>query len=381
LRFAGYFDLRQRMRKSGTPFPGLELSVVDQNEIAELKQTGALRERDWRRVRILELLHIGWNLTHTGQAVGTYPREVRRVGWRYLEHGLHAALTDDPRPSPPALLDHRDESAIVAMVCSEPPDGRARWTVRLVAEEVRKRGIVKKIERESVRKVLAKHDLKPWRKKMWCVPRLDEEYVARMEDVLNTLARPPSAKAPVVALDERPVQLLDAAREGTPCSPQRIAREDYEYVRRGVANVYCIVAPHEGRHLTHATVNRKGRHFARALQKIAACYPTARTIHLIMDNLNIHREKSVITALGPAEGAKLWRRFTVHHTPKHASWLNPAEIEVSLVSRECLGWDRVGSLKDLRHRVRVWNREADRKRRKIKWKFRTADARRVFKYE
>lgn len=153
------------MRSSGTPFPGLNLSKADQKQIADIKRTGPLRERDWRRLRILELLDAGWNLTHTGQAVGTYPREVRRVGWRYLEQGLQAALTDDPRPSPSALLDHRDESAIVAMVCSEPPEGRARWTVRLVTEEARKRGIVQKVARESVRKVLAKHDLKPWRKK------------------------------------------------------------------------------------------------------------------------------------------------------------------------------------------------------------------------
>lgn len=215
---------------------------------------------------------------------------------------------------------------------------------------------------------------------MWCVPKLDEEYVRRMEDVLDTLARQPSANAPVVALDERPVQLLDPAREGSLGTPGRIAREDYEYVRQGVANIYCVVAPHEGRHLTHATPNRKGRHFARALQKVVARYPSSRTIHLIMDNLNIHREKSVVAALGAEEGRKLWRRFTVHYTPKHASWLNPAEIEASLVSRECLGWDRVGTLTDLRDRVRIWNREADRKRRKIRWKFKTADARRVFKY-
>lgn len=150
---------------SGTPFPGLTLSEMDQEELAEIKRAGAMRERDWRRVRILELLHAGWNLTHTGEAVGTYPREVRRVGWRYIEQGLGAALTDEPRPSPPPALDHRDESAIVAMVCSDPPDGHARWTVRLVATEAKKRGIVAKIERETARKVLAKHDLKPWRKK------------------------------------------------------------------------------------------------------------------------------------------------------------------------------------------------------------------------
>jgi hypothetical protein len=201
-----------------------------------------------------------------------------------------------------------------------------------------------------------------------------------MEDVLNTLAMPQDAAAPVVALDERPVQLLDSARAGRPAAPGKLARQDYEYVRKGVANAYCIVAPHEGRHLSHATANRKAPHFARALARIAKAYPKARTIHLIMDNLNIHREQSLVHALGAEEGRRLWSRFTVHHTPKHGSWLNPAEIECSLISRECLGTKRVGSLADLRTRVRQWNRGADRARRKIAWRFKTEDARRVFKY-
>jgi len=215
---------------------------------------------------------------------------------------------------------------------------------------------------------------------MWCVPKLDDEYIERMEDVLNTLALPATAAAPVVALDERPVQLLGSERAGRPCSPGKIARQDYEYVRNGVANTYCIVAPHEGRHLSHATQNRKAPHFVRALARIARSYPKAKTIHLIMDNLNIHREQSLIHVLGAEEGRRLWSRFTVHYTPKHGSWLNPAEIECSLVSRECLGSKRVGSLAELRARVRHWNRDADRRRRKIVWRFKSEDARRVFKY-
>jgi transposase len=215
---------------------------------------------------------------------------------------------------------------------------------------------------------------------MWCVPKLDAEYIERMEDVLNTLARPPNPAAPVVALDERPVQLLDSERPGRRAAPGKVARRDYEYIRKGVANTYCIVAPHEGRHFSHATPNRKAKYFAQALMRISKSYPRAKTIHLILDNLNIHRESSVLAALGPELGRKLWARFTVHYTPKHGSWLNPAEIECSLISRECLGSNRVSTLHDLRARVRYWNRRADRERRRIRWRFRTADARRVFKY-
>lgn len=215
---------------------------------------------------------------------------------------------------------------------------------------------------------------------MWCVPKLNREYIERMEDVLNTLAKPPTPAAPVIALDERPVQLLDSKRIASPMAPGRVARQDYEYVRKGVANTYCIVAPHEGRHLTHATPNRKALCFAQALTRVSKAYPRAKTIHLIVDNLNIHREKSLVDALGAVAGRRLWRRFTVHYTPKHGSWLNPAEIECGLLSRECLGDTRVSSLAELRARVSAWNRTADHQRRKIRWRFKTTDARRVFRY-
>lgn len=202
-----------------------------------------------------------------------------------------------------------------------------------------------------------------------------------MEDVLNLLERPLDEREPVVALDERPVQLLDSARLDRPARPGKAARRDYEYVRCGTANIYCIVEPKTGRRLTHATRDRRGPRFAAAMQRIAAAYPTARTIHTIMDNLNLHREKALIDALGEEAGAALWARFTVHYTPKHGSWLNPAEIEASLWSRECLGRDRVPTFAELSRRTRAWNARADRRRRKINWRFTTKKARRVFRYK
>lgn len=216
---------------------------------------------------------------------------------------------------------------------------------------------------------------------MWCVPKVDEEYLKRMENVLDLLAKPATEQEPVVALDERPVQLLDSARLGTPMAPGRPARTDYEYVRHGTANIFCIVAPKVGAHLTHATRNRKARRFADAMKRIAAAFPKATTIHTVMDNLNTHCEKSLVDAFGAFEGRRLWRRFTVHYTPKHASWLNPAEIEVSLWSRECLGRDRVATFEELRARTRAWNARANKGRRCINWQFTTADARRVFGYK
>src|SRR5688572_12839820 len=152
---------------------------------------------------------------------------------------------------------------------------------------------------------------------MWCVPTLDADYIACMEDVLNVLARPYDSREPVVTFDERPVALRGASRPGRSLAPGRIAREDYEYVRKGTAHVYCIIEPKAGRHLTHATRDRKGPRFVAAVQRIARRYPAAKTIHLIMDNLNLHGPGPLINALGTEQGTALWARFTPHYTPKH----------------------------------------------------------------
>jgi hypothetical protein len=216
---------------------------------------------------------------------------------------------------------------------------------------------------------------------MWCVPQIDQQFVDRMEDVLRLYARPHRASEPVICLDERPVQLLDPARPGVAMRAGRSARVDYEYVREGTANIFCIVEPLTGRRLTYASKNRKGRAFARALQRIARRYHRARKIHLVMDNLSTHAKKSVTDALGAVVGQRLWNRFEVHHTPKHASWLNAAEMEASLVSRECLGRRRIGHLHTLKSQIAAWRGQADRTGRQIRWKFTVADARRVFRYD
>ena len=121
--------------------------------------------RTWRRIRILELLDQGLSVRATAKAAGTYPREVSRVGKRYLSRGLQVALIDEPRGMAEKLLDSTQQAAVVAMVCGPPPEGRSRWTVRLLAEEVVRRGISPTVGRETVRIVLATHDLKPWREK------------------------------------------------------------------------------------------------------------------------------------------------------------------------------------------------------------------------
>jgi len=215
---------------------------------------------------------------------------------------------------------------------------------------------------------------------MWCVAALDDEYIARMEDVLALYEKPIDPREPVVCLDEKPVQFLANVRPSS-IREDGVRRIDYEYRRQGTANVFCAVEPRAGRHFVEATPRRTKRHFARMLKRLARAYPVADAIHLVVDNLNTHREASLIETFGPEQGAALWKRFRVHYTPKHASWLNQAEIAISMLARECLGQRRLGTLRELRSQTRAWRRDADRERRVIDWRFTRRKARAKFKYD
>jgi hypothetical protein len=172
---------------------------------------------------------------------------------------------------------------------------------------------------------------------MWCVAELDAAYITQMEDLLALYERPYDPREPVVCLDEKPVTLHADVRPARAARPGHLAKRDSEYRRCGTANLFAVVEPKAGRHFTCATPDRSARQFARVVRRLIAAYPRARTIHLVMDNLNIHCEQSLLTHLGHRRGRQLWRRLTVHFTPKHGSWLNQAELELSLVSRGCLG--------------------------------------------
>jgi hypothetical protein len=216
---------------------------------------------------------------------------------------------------------------------------------------------------------------------MWVVADLDDAYTAKMEDVLETYEQPYDPQEPVVCLDEKPVTLHADVRPASAAKPGREARRDNEYKRCGTANVFCAVEPKAGRHFTFPTPDRSGFEFAQVAVRLALAYPAAKTIHLVMDNLNIHTRKSLADVYGAEMATELWNRFTVHHTPTHGSWLNQAEIEIGLFSRQCLGTRRIPDLKTLRREAKAWNRRMNRDRVKIAWKFDRKTARRKFGYK
>jgi transposase len=216
---------------------------------------------------------------------------------------------------------------------------------------------------------------------MWCIAELNDDYIEHMEDVLEVYERPWSAEEPVVCVDEKPVTLHNDVRDPLPMQPGSVAKRDNEYERCGTANVFCGIEPQAGVHFTRVTPNRSSPQFADFLQSIVQHYPEAHTIHLIMDNLSSHTSQALRDRFGEEEGGELWNRFTVHYTPTHGSWLNQAELEIGLFSKQCLGKRRVRDIRILRAEARAWNRRINRRQVTINWTFDRKQARKKFKYK
>jgi hypothetical protein len=196
-----------------------------------------------------------------------------------------------------------------------------------------------------------------------------------MEDVLEVYTRPYDPQRPLVCFDETSKQLLRDARAGQSPAPGRPARVDYEYEREGVMNVFLGCEPLIGQRWVDVTAQRTRRDWAQQIQQLVDVrYPDAERIVLVMDNLNIHTPGALYDVFPPAEAKRLADKLEIHHTPKHGSWLNIAEIELSLLSRQCLD-RRVPDAATLVREVAAWQQRRNAAARPVDWRFTTADAR------
>lgn len=212
---------------------------------------------------------------------------------------------------------------------------------------------------------------------MWCIPKLTPEFKERMEDILVLYKKPYDPLEPVWCLDEKSKQLLADSRPSIPTAPGKIAIQDYEYVRKGTANIFVAVQPLACRRFTEVTKRRTKIDYAHFVEQIITLHPEAKTIHAVQDNLNTHFLASFIKAFGLRKAMKLWKRLTVHYTPKHASWLNMAEIEINALSAQCLD-RRIASFDELRSEVAACTEKRNADRCTIKWKFTPEKAREKF---
>ena len=212
--------------------------------------------------------------------------------------------------------------------------------------------------------------------KQWCIPpQANAEFVWHLEDVLDVYTRPYDSRFPQVCMDETSKQLLRDPRPARPAEPGRPRRVDYEYEREGVANLFLFCEPLAGRRWVDVTNRRTRTDWAKPIKDLVDHrYPEAERIVLVMDNLNVHSPAALYEAFEPAEAKRLADRLEIHHTPKHGSWLNMAEIELSVLGRQCLN-RRVPDFATLEVEVAAWQAQRDRLGCPINWRFTTADAR------
>jgi hypothetical protein len=213
-------------------------------------------------------------------------------------------------------------------------------------------------------------------KEQWCLPpEQDAEFVCAMEDVLDVYHRPYDEKRPLIALDESSKQLIGETVQPLPAEPGQPERFDYEYVRNGTANLFMISEPLLGWRAVKVTARRTAKDFAEVVRWLAEdVHPNAEKLVLVMDNLNTHKLASLYEAFPPEQARRIAERLEIHYTPKHGSWLNVAEIELSVLSRQCLN-RRIESMEELRKEVAAWEEARNGKQVEIRWRFTTADAR------
>ena len=196
-----------------------------------------------------------------------------------------------------------------------------------------------------------------------------------MEDVLDVYERPIDPRFPQVCLDELHIQLIGETRTPLPAAPGRPARIDYEYVRNGTANLFLWVEPFAGRRHVQVTAQRTKRDWALCIRDLVDHhYPTAERIVLVVDNLNTHVAAALYETFPAAEARRLWQQLEVHYTPKHGSWLNMADIELSILSRQCLN-RRIPDRDTLITETATWERDRNARPSTITWRFTTPDAR------
>lgn len=347
----------------------ITLTSEEREQLRGLVQVGKGPVRRLKRAQILLAAASGSGDAAIAANVNVGTSTVYRTKRRFVDEGLEAALSEDPRPGAERKLAPKEEALLIATACSTPPAGRARWTLSLLADAMVHLTKHSSLSSETIRRRLAENELKPWQKKMWCIPKVDAEFVARMEDVLELYAEAAEESRPVICFDETPRQLIGESRVPVAPKPGRRARFDYEYVRNGTANVFMFVDAHRPWRHAKVTDRRASSDFAECMRDLVdQHYPKSELIRIVMDNLSTHTPAALYETFEPAEARRILRRLEFHYTPKHASWLNMVEIEIGVMVSQCLD-RRIPTKAMLVSEVKAWNRRRNREKARIKWLF------------
>lgn len=214
----------------------VNLTEEEKESLRAFVSSGSRLARKVKRAQILLAADQGHQDKEIAELVGVGTSTVFRAKKRFVERPFEVVLDDEPRPGGSRKLSGEEEALLVATACSKAPKGRAKWTMQLLADAIVSMTAHTTLSGETVRRRLAEKELKPWQEKMWCIPKVDADYVARMEDILDLYAEEPTTHEPVVCFDESPIQLIEEVRAPIPASPGKTAQVDYEYRRNGTRN-------------------------------------------------------------------------------------------------------------------------------------------------
>jgi transposase len=295
----------------------VELSQAERSELTAMLSKGKRAARKLKRAQILLAADAGCSDEEIARTVAVSGSTVYRTKRRFVEGNLERALSEEPRPGAERKLTGKEEALLVATACASPPEGRARWTLELLAGAMVKLTDHESLSGETVRRRLAENGLKPWRKDMWCIPKVDGEYVARMEDVLDLYAEAPDPQRPVVCFDESPVQLIGEVRQPIPAEPGQLERYDCEYRRNGTVNLFVCIDVNRPWRKVKVTERRAAEDYAHCMRELVDVhYPDAECIRVVQDNLSTHSAGSLYEAFAPAEARRILRRLEFHYTPQ-----------------------------------------------------------------
>jgi transposase len=361
----------------------VQLSLDQRQQLESLIRRGAAPARAQTHARILlkadcAAQQAAWPDQLIAEACDVSIPTIERVRKAFVTKGLDVALyrRHPQGPSPRRKLDGRQEAHLIALTCSPPPQGQQRWTLALLADRLVELQLVETIARETVRQRLHHNQLKPWLKREWKIPpKANPGFVAQMEDVLDVYARPYDPKHPLVCFDESNKEQHIEVETPLPPSPGQPQRYESSYERNGVSNLFMFFAPLENWRHVKVTDRRTNADWAQCMKELVDVhFPDAERIVLVMDNLSTHTPAALYSSFAPQEAKRIWDRLELHYTPKHGSWLNMAEIELSVLARQSLK-RRIPDQSSLMREVAAWERDRNTMQATVQWRFTTADAR------
>ena len=360
----------------------VRLSGEEREQLEALIRKGKSAVQRLLKARILLKADVseageGWSDNRIIKALETSASMVYRVRKQLVEEGFEAVLSRKQRATPAVarIFDGEKEAKLIALACSKPPKGRARWTLRLLEKKVVELQIVDRASDSTIGRALKKHS-PAHRQQCWVIPpKANGAFVAAMEDVLAVYTRPRDPDYPLVCLDETSKQFLAETRLPIPMKRGRPARCDYEYERNGTANIFMMFAPLEGWRHVKVTDRHTAVDYAHVLKELADRYfANAKTVVLVQDNLNIHSKASLYEAFPAVEARRLVERFEWHYTPKHGSWLDLAESEIGVLTSQCLD-RRIADKQTLVEEIAAWEHDRNANHAKANWHFSTPNAR------